>query len=150
MVILLCKHVSEWTLDYHSFDYHVVSFVDRDMVMCYFGGGIGHLKNAPPLQAPGFDLGPIDPSSEEMAVEEDDDDPCSSTNDDLGTVVQQPSRDIIMNGGELVQLEVTKDDKVDEDNEEETKMIVIAMKVGTKLMRMRMRRERTIMVMSEI
>ena len=120
MVILLCKHVSEWTLDYHSFDYmNVVSFVDRDMVMHYFGGGIGHLKNAPPLKAPGFDLGPIDPSSEEMAVEDDDDDPCSSTNDDLGTVVQQPSRDVIMNGGELVQLEVTKDDKVNEDNEED-------------------------------
>ena len=98
---------------------NVVSFVDWDMVMCYFGGGIGHLKNAPILQAPGFDLGPIDPSSEEMAVEEDDDDPCSSTNDDLGTVVQQPSRDVIMNGGELVQLEVTKDDKVDEDDEED-------------------------------
>ena len=52
--------------------------------MCYFGGRIGHLKNAPPLQAPGFDLGPIDPSSKEMAVEDDDDDPCSSTNDNLG------------------------------------------------------------------
>ena len=46
---------------------NVVSFVDQDMVMCYFGGGIGHLKNAPSLQAPGFDLGPIDPSSKEMA-----------------------------------------------------------------------------------
>ena len=47
---------------------NVVSFVDQDMVMRYFGGGIGHLKNAPPLQAPGFDLGPIDPSSEEMMM----------------------------------------------------------------------------------
>ena len=89
------------------------------MVMRYFGGGIGHLKNAPPLQAPGFDSGPIDPNSEEMAVEDDDDDPCSSTNDDLGTVVQQPSRDVVMNGGELVQLEVTEDDEVDEDDEED-------------------------------
>ena len=87
--------------------------------MHYFGGGIGHLKNAPPLQTPGFDLGPIDPSSKEMAVEDDDDDPCNSTNDDLGTIVQQPSRDVIMNGGELVQLEVTKDDEVDEDDEED-------------------------------
>ena len=98
---------------------NVVSFVDRDMVMHYFGGRIGHLKNAPPLQAPGFDLGPIDPSSEEMAVEDDDDNPCSSTNDNLGTVVQQPSRDVIMNGGELVQLEVTEDDEVNEDDEED-------------------------------
>ena len=114
--------------------------------MCYFGGRIGHLKNAPPLQAPGFDLGPIDPSSEEIAVEDDDDDPCSSTNDDLGTIVQQPSRDVIMNGGELVQLEMTRLMKT----MTRMKMIVIAMKVGTKLMRMRTRRERMIMVMSEI
>ena len=97
---------------------NVVSFVDQDMVMRYFGGRIGHLKNAPPLQAPGFDLGPIDPSSKEMAVE-DDDDPCSSTNDDLGTIVQQPSRDVIMNGGELDQLEVTEDDEVNKDDEED-------------------------------
>jgi hypothetical protein len=68
--------------------WNVVSFVDRDMVMRYFGGGIGHLKNTPPQQVPGFD--PIDPSSEEMAVEveddDDDDDPCtgSGTNEDLG------------------------------------------------------------------
>jgi hypothetical protein len=52
------------------------------MVMRYFGGGIGHLKNTPPQQVPGYD--PIDPTSEEMAVEEDE---------DLGTIVQQPSND---------------------------------------------------------
>jgi hypothetical protein len=52
------------------------------MVMRYFGGGIGHLKNTPPQQVPGYN--PIDPTSEEMAVEEDE---------DLGTVVQQPSND---------------------------------------------------------
>ena len=89
---------------------NVVSFVDRDMVMCYFGGGIGHLKN-PPLQVLGFD--PIDPSSEEMPVEdEDEDDRCSGTNEDLGTilVVQQPSKDVV-NGGEL------EDDVDDEDDD---------------------------------
>ena len=87
--------------------------------MRYFGGGIGHLKNAPPLQVPGFD--PIDPSSEEMAVEDDDDDddPFSGTNEDLDVVVQQPSRDVVMNGGELVQLEVGEDDKDDEGDEED-------------------------------
>jgi hypothetical protein len=74
------------------------------MVMRYFGGGIGHLKNTPPQQVPGFD--PFDPTSEEMAVEEDE---------DLGTVVQQPSSDV-MNGCELVQLEVNEDD--DDDNDE--------------------------------
>jgi hypothetical protein len=78
------------------------------MVMHYFGGGIGHLKNAPPLQVPGFD--PNDPSSEEMAVEDDDNDSCSGTNEDLGAVVQQPSRDVVMIGGELVQLDVGEDD----------------------------------------
>ena len=87
---------------------NVFSFVDRDMVMRYLGGGIGHLKNAPPLQVPGFD--PIDPSSEEMAVEDDDDDPCSGTNEDLGVAV---------NGGELVQLQVGEDDEDDEDDEED-------------------------------
>ena len=101
---------------------NVVSFVDRDMVMHYFGGGIGHLKNTPPLQVPGFD--PIDPNSDEMTVEDDDDvddDPCSGTNEDLGTVVQKPSGDVIMtwNGGELVQLELGEDDKDDEDEEED-------------------------------
>jgi hypothetical protein len=101
-------------------DDYVDSFVDRDMVMRYFGGGIGHLKNAPPLEVPGLDS--IDPSSKEMAVEDDDDDdPCKGTNEDLGTVaaVQQPSRDVVMNGGELVQLEVGEDDEVVEDEDEE-------------------------------
>jgi hypothetical protein len=102
-----------------NIDDYVVSFVDRDMVMRYFGGGIGHLKNAPPLEVPGLDS--IDQSSKEMAVEEDNDDPCIGTNEDLGTVaaVQQPSRDVVMDSGELVQLEVGEDDEVDEDEDEE-------------------------------
>ena len=71
--------------------------------MRYFGGGIGHLQSTLPQQVPGFD--PIDPGSEEMAVEEDDDDdePCT--------------RDVLMND-ELVQLEVGEDDE-DEDDEED-------------------------------
>jgi hypothetical protein len=83
------------------------------MVMHYFGGGIGHLKNTPPQQAPGFD--PINPSSEEMEVEEEDNDndPCSGTNEDLGAIVQQPSRDVIMNSGER---EVGEDDEEDSDD----------------------------------
>ena len=46
--------------------------------MRYFGGGIGHLKNTPPQQVPGSD--PIDPNSEEMAMEEggNGDDPSGS------------------------------------------------------------------------
>ena len=74
--------------------------------MRYFGGGIGHLKNTPPQQVPGFD--PIDPTSEEMAMEEED--------EDLGTV-EQPSSDVL-NGREL---EVNEDveDVEDEDEDED-------------------------------
>jgi hypothetical protein len=82
----------------------VVSFVDRDMVMRYFGGGIGHLKNAPPL----LGFGPIDTNSEEMPVEEDGDIPCSGTNEDLGTIVQQPLEDVM-----------NSDDEDEEHNEED-------------------------------
>jgi hypothetical protein len=107
-------------LDYLRFDLslrlNIVSFVDRDMVMRYFGGGVGHLKNTPSQQVPEFD--PVHPSSEEMAVEEedDDDDPCSGTNENLGTIVQQPSTDVIMDGGEL---EVSEDDDDDEDSDDD-------------------------------
>jgi hypothetical protein len=94
---------------------NVASFVDRDMVMRYFGGGIGHLKNAPPLQVAGFD--PIDPSSKEMAVEEDDDDPCTGSGIS-DTVVQPLSKDVVMNG-ELVQLEVGEDDEDDSEEDDE-------------------------------
>jgi hypothetical protein len=88
------------------------------MVMRYFGGGIGHLKNTPPKQVPGFD--PIDPSSEKLAVEEegDDDNHCSGTNEDLGAIVQQPSRENNLNG----ELEVGDDDEndTDEDDDEDS------------------------------
>jgi hypothetical protein len=97
---------------------NIISFVDRDMVMRYFGGGIGHLKNTPPQQVPGFD--PIDPSSEEMAMEEgDNDDDPSGTNEDLGTIVQQPSRDIIINSGELDMSEGDEDNEDDEGDEDD-------------------------------
>ena len=83
------------------------------MVIRYFGGGIGHLKNTPPQQVPGFD--PIDPSSEEMAMEEgDNDDDPSGTNEDLGTIVQQPPRDIIITSGELDMSEGDGDNEDDE------------------------------------
>ena len=85
--------------------------------MRYFGGGIGHLKNTPSQQVPGFD--PIYPSSEEMAVEEeDDDDPCSGTNENLGTIVQQPSTDVVMDGGELEVSEDDDDEDSDDDDED--------------------------------
>jgi hypothetical protein len=51
---------------------NIISFVDRDMVMHYFGGSIGHLKNTPPQQVPGFN--PINPSSKEMTMEEGNND----------------------------------------------------------------------------
>ena len=75
--------------------------------MRYFGGGIGHLKNTPPQQLPGFD--PIDPTSKEMAMEEED--------EDLGTVVQ-PSSDVT-NGRELEVLNEDDEDEEDEDEDED-------------------------------
>ena len=86
--------------------------------MHYFGGGIGHLKNTPPQQVPGSN--PIDPNSEEMAMEEggNGDDP-SGTNEDLGTIVQQPSRDTIINSGELDMSEGDEDNEDDEGDEDE-------------------------------
>ena len=73
--------------------------------MRYFGGGVGHLKNAPPQQVPGFD--PINPISEEMAVEDED----------LGTVLQKPSSDA-MNICEMLQLgEVNEEVEVDNDED---------------------------------
>ena len=70
--------------------------------MRYFGGGIGHLKNTPPQQVP------IDPSSEDMAVDEEDDDVlCASENEDLGTI------DNIMISDEL---EITEDHEDDHDD----------------------------------
>ena len=46
-----------------------------------------------------------------MAVEDNDNEPCSHINDDPDAVVQQPSKDVVMNSGELVQLEVGEDDE---------------------------------------
>jgi hypothetical protein len=86
----------------------IVSFVDRDMVMRFFGGGIGHLKNAPPQQVPRA-------SSEE--VEEDGDyDPCNSTN---GTIVQQSSRDVVMKELEVSEGGGDEDDDNDDDDDDD-------------------------------
>ena len=86
-----------------------VSFVDRDMIMHYFGGRVSHLKNTPPQQAHRSD--PVDPDSEEMEVEDEEEDTGGNTRGDL--------QDIIMSNGEL---EVGKDDeeKGQDDNDDET------------------------------
>ena len=85
-----------------------VSFVDRDMIMHYFGGGVGHLKNAPPQQAHRSD--PVDPDSEEMEVEDEEGNTGGNTRGD--------SQDIFMSNGEL---EVGEDDeeKGQDDNDNE-------------------------------
>ena len=85
-----------------------VSFVDRDMIMRYFGGGVGHLQNTPPQQAHGLD--PVDPNSEEMEVEDEE--------GDSGGKTRQDPQDIIMSNEEL---EVGEDDeeKGQEDNDDE-------------------------------
>jgi hypothetical protein len=86
-----------------------VSFVDRDMIMRYFGGGVGHLKNTPSQQAHRSD--PVDPDSEEMEVEDEEGDTGGNTRGD--------PQDIIMSDGEL---EVGEDDeeKGQDDNDDET------------------------------
>src|SRR6266446_2625255 len=85
-----------------------VSFVDRDMIMHYFGGGVGHLKNAPPQQAHRSD--PVDPDSEEMEVEDEEGNTGGNTRGD--------AQDIFMSNGEL---EVGEDDeeKGQDDNDNE-------------------------------
>ncbi|KAF5316669.1 hypothetical protein D9619_006659 [Psilocybe cf. subviscida] len=55
-------------------NFYVNIFVDRDMMMRYFGGGIGHLNNTPPQQARGSDL--FDLNSNETAMEDEDNDSC--------------------------------------------------------------------------
>jgi hypothetical protein len=84
----------------------IVSFVDRDMVMRFFGDGIGHLKNAPPQQVP--------LASSEEVEEDSDNNPCNSTN---GTIVQQSSRDVVMNSTELEVSEGGGDEDEDEDED---------------------------------
>ena len=64
-----------------------VSFVDLDMIMHYFGGRVGHLKNTPPQQV--HRLGPADPDSEEMEVEGEE--------GNTGGNIREDPQDIIMN-----------------------------------------------------
>jgi hypothetical protein len=87
-----------------------VSFVDRDMIMRYFGGGVGHLKNTPPQQ--GHRLDPVDPDSEELEMEVEDEE------GDTGGNTRGDPQDIIMSNGEL---EVGEDDEEkgqDDDDDE--------------------------------
>jgi hypothetical protein len=84
-----------------------VRFVDRDMIMRYFGGGVGHLKNTPPQQAHRLDA-----DSEEMEVEDEE----GNTGGNTGVDPQ----DIIMSNGELEvgedDEEMGQDDNVDDEN----------------------------------
>lgn len=86
-----------------------VSFVDRDMVMRYFGGGVGHLQNTPPQKAHRSD--PVDPDSEGMEIDNE--------GDTGGNTRGDTPQDIIMSNGEL---EVGEDDdeKGQDDNDDET------------------------------
>ena len=70
--------------------------------MRYYGGGIGHLNNAPPQQAD-----PLDPDSDEMAVEEDEEFEDSNAGDG--------PQDVLMNDGEL---EVDEGDGSGDDNDD--------------------------------
>jgi hypothetical protein len=81
------------------------------MIMRYFGGGVGHLKNNPPQQAHRSD--PVDPNSEseEMEVEDEEGNTGGNTKGD-------PQDISIMSNGEL---EVGEDDeeKGQDDNDNE-------------------------------
>jgi hypothetical protein len=87
------------------------------MVMRYVGGGIGHLKNTPLPQQMPIDS---DPSSEETTVEEEDhgDDPRTCANEDLDTIVQQPSMDVVMMSEEQEVTEGNEND--DEDSSDDS------------------------------
>jgi hypothetical protein len=77
------------------------------MVMRYYGGGIGHLNNTPLQQTHGSD--PLDPNSDEMAVDEDDD--CHTESG-----MRDGLQDNVMNGGEL---EVDGEGRGGEDDSDE-------------------------------
>lgn len=60
----------------------VISFVDRDMFMCYLGGGIGHLDNSP--------CDRVDETEEpDMEIVDSEDDLDSDSDDEVGDVHQQ-------------------------------------------------------------
>ena len=87
-----------------------VSFVDQDMIMRHFGGGVGHLKNTPPQQV--HRSNPFDPDSEEMEVEDEEGDAGCNTRGDPQDIVMSN-----LNG----ELEVGEDDEEkgrDENNDE--------------------------------
>ena len=65
----------------------VLSFVDRDMVMRYFGGGIGHLSNSTQHQ-----VGAEPPDTEPEEIEED-----MEISDDNASGPGGVPEDIIMN-----------------------------------------------------
>jgi len=67
----------------------VLSFVDRDMVMRYFGGGIGHLSNSTRHQV---DAEPPDTEPEELEEE-------MEISDDNASGPGEAPEDIIMNYG---------------------------------------------------
>jgi hypothetical protein len=71
-----------------------VSFVDWDMIMRYFGGGVGHLQNTPPQQGHRLDPSPVDPDSEELEMEVEDEE------GDTGGSTRGDPQDIIMSNGE--------------------------------------------------
>ena len=98
----------------------VLSFVDRDMVMRYFGGGIGHLSNSTRHQA---DAEPPDTEPEELEEE-------MEISDDNASGPGEAPDDIIMNyevensddeqGSESDSLESDSDEGSCEDSNEET------------------------------
>ncbi|KAF9475564.1 hypothetical protein BDN70DRAFT_813932 [Pholiota conissans] len=93
-------------------NFYVNVFVDRDMVMRYFGGGIGHLENSPPSQSC------ADDSDSEMDSDNDEDDLLPNNS---YVEQQQALNDInalVSEGVEEVEVEVEAEDSEDEEDGE--------------------------------
>ena len=71
--------------------------------MRYYGGGIGHLNNAPPQQAD-----PLDSNSDETDVEENE--------EDTGSDARDGPQDIVMNNRELEVDETKEEDRSRDDD----------------------------------
>ena len=94
-----------------------VSFVDRDMIMRYFGGGVGHLKNTPPQQAHRSD--PVDPDSEEMEIEDEEDDTGGNTRGDPQDITTMSNGELEVGDDDEEKGRDVNDDETDDDDDDD-------------------------------
>jgi hypothetical protein len=82
------------------------------MIMRYYGGGIGHLNNTPPQQAHRSD--PLDPNSDEMAMEEDEEDDTQG-----GSDARDGPQDVVMDDRALEVGENDAEDRYRDNDDDE-------------------------------